>query len=1085
MLTTAGPCREDQALPEGRLMNRRLLTALGASLLLVATSVSTAFAADPKLDRDALRPTVRTSDTEPVATKLDRTLIGEAGTVQAVVQLRTAPVARVREADQKARATKIKAEQDAVVAKLRGLDANAKVLGRTKNGLNAILVEANAGALKKLAADKLVASVGRIRDYELDLSETVAHIGAPAVHDAGFTGDGVTIAILDSGIDYTHAAFGGPGTLQAYKNAYGTKTKDAKNRKINDAYKGAKLFPTAKVVGGSDFVGEAWTGGAGSPPLAPDPDPIDCSPSFIGCGGGHGTHVADIAAGLGGVAPDADILAYKVCSSVSTSCSGVAMLQGIDAALDPNSDGLTNDRADVLNMSIGSQYGQSDDDSISQLVESATVAGMLIVASAGNGGDKPYVTGTPAAAPSALSVAQTAVPSSTGFAMLLSVNGGPFVKREAVFQSWSHPLTPEFEVTNAPVQFGDGAGGNLLGCDPFAAGSLTDKVVLVDRGVCNFSAKIANIAAGGGKIGVIGLVTPGDPFDGALGLCPDNLCAAIPGYMVSQSVATAMKNPTARVTFDDANGIDLIFHIVGSSSRGPDNDHNLIKPEIGAPGASVSAEVGTGTGTTSFGGTSGAAPMVTGSAALLVEAYPGRGPLELKAALINTGFTDIMNRPLDFGGDLAPITRIGGGEVRVNRAFATAAAAWVHGERSAAVSFGVHDVTANTSAQKTIRVKNYGASPITYDLSSTFRFANDQANGAVTVTPSVASLAVPAHSERTFNVTVAITASALRTWTLDSGVNGANAAALQLLEYDGYLWLDAAGTANDIHLPWQVLPRKAGNLSASDTSVAPGDSVTLANSGAGRAWVGSFSLVATSPNEPDTGLGDDLADVDLRYVGVRSLDGINDLGCESPVALQFAVNTWDRQVHANGPALFEFDLDIDQDGDIDYAVFNFDLSNSGALADGRNFTWALNVATGASTAFWPTIHATNSGNTVLTICGEQVGLGAAALGEPIDVLVLAADWYNSGEVTDVVETTIVPGGDRYGATFDFGGFGTFVNGGGAKAVTITDAGATGTNPTETGLLLTTDETLFGALAAGESGGANQDHEAIVIEVSGP
>jgi hypothetical protein len=88
-------------------------------------------------------------------------------------------------------------------------------------------------------------------------------------------------------------------------------------------------------------------------------------------------------------------------------------------------------------------------------------------------------------------------------------------------------------------------------------------------------------------------------------------------------------------------------------------------------------------------------------------------------------------------------------------------------------------------------------------------------------------------------------------------------------------------------------------------------------------------------------------------------------------------------------------------------------------------------------------------------------------------------------VTDVVETTIVPGGDRYGASFDFGNFGTLIDGGASKAVTITDAGADGTNPTETGLLLTTDQTLFGALAAGESGGSDPEAGAIVIEVSGP
>ena len=62
---------------------------------------------------------------------------------------------------------------------------------------------------------------------------------------------------------------------------------------------------------------------------------------------------------------------------------------------------------------------------------------------------------------------------------------------------------------------------------------------------------------------------------------------------------------------------------------------NTIKPEIGAPGASVSAEVGTATETTPFSGTSGAAPMVAGSAALLVEAFADRSPAEIKSLLMN------------------------------------------------------------------------------------------------------------------------------------------------------------------------------------------------------------------------------------------------------------------------------------------------------------------------------------------------------------------------------------------------------------------------------------------------------------------
>lgn len=1067
-----------------RKVSHRVFGALGIAVILAAILPLSALGAEPKWKGDGISPPFhRSSDRNAPIHKLDRSLLGASGRVEAVIRLAINPVGTVKGvAAQRARGAKIAAQQKAVLGKLRSIDAGAKLLGTTKMGMNALLVKASAKTLAQLARDARVVSINGVRDYKLDdpktnLDETVPYIGGSALHDLDLTGEGVVVAVLDTGVDYTHIAFGGPGNEAAYRAAYGNHVNSGKNRKTNDRYRGDLLYPTDKVIGGWDFVGEQWPNG----PLKSDPDPIDCSPAVIGCDGGHGTHVADIIAGEKGVAPGADILAYKVCSSVSSSCSGIAMILGIEASIDPNNDGLFTDHADVINMSIGSTYGQSTDDSISYMTDVATAVGILVVASAGNSGDKPYVTGTPAAAPTALSVAQTAVPSSTGFAMLLSIDGGPFQPREAVHQSWSHEL--DFTATNQPIQFGNGAGGNTLGCDPFPAGSLTGKILLVDRGDCNFSLKIANIAGGGGLIGVIGLVTPGDPFDGALGDCPGDLCHDIPGYMVSQSTATQMKDPDTRVTFDPSNEIDLVGHMVGSSSRGPDNDLNLIKPEIGAPGASVSAEVGTGDGTTSFGGTSGAAPMVAGSAALLMQAYPGRSPLEIKAVLINSGETEILNRPAEFGGQLAPITRIGGGEVRVDDAWATNVAAWDDDAPSAALSFGFHDVTDDISLEREVRVRNYGNSAVTYEIAPTFRFANDESNGAVTVTPSVASLNVPANSDATFDLTLDIDASALRTWTLDSGINGASAAILQTLEYDGYVWLDASGDANDIHLPWQVLPRRSSAVSADSTEIDAGDTVELSNDGAGRSWISHFALVATSADDPGTGDADDAADVDLRYVGVRNLDG-NDLGCDSPVALQFAVNTWERQVHANAPALFEFDLDLDQDGTFDYAVYNFDLSNSSSLADGRNFTWALNLSDGTSTGFWPTVHATNSGNTVLTVCGEQIGLDdAGAIGQEIDVLALAADWYNSGAVTDFAEFTIVAGHDRYATDFAFGGFGTFINGGSSTDVTITDTGAAGTTPDETGVLLLTDESLFGILAAGASGGASQVNEAIAIEVT--
>jgi hypothetical protein len=207
------------------------------------------------------------------------------------------------------------------------------------------------------------------------------------------------------------------------------------------------------------------------------------------------------------------------------------------------------------------------------------------------------------------------------------------------------------------------------------------------------------------------------------------------------------------------------------------------------------------------------------------------------------------------------------------------------------------------------------------------------------------------------------------------------------------------------------------------------------------------------------------------------------LGCESPVAITFGVTTWDRQVHANGPALFEFDLDTNRDGTLDYAVFNFDLSNTGSLSDGRNVVFAQNLATGDSTAFWGTGHSTNSANTQLTVCGEQIGLGASSIGTSVDVLALAADWYNSGRVTDFAEFTMVVGGDRYAATFagagPFSPIGTFIDPASADAVTLVDHGATGTNPTEFGVLLQLDGSLFGA------GGTAEGAETLVLGVSAP
>jgi subtilisin family serine protease len=987
-----------------------------------------------------------------------------------LVRLRTPSVAKSKAktpAAQQQHKARLQNEQSAFFKRASKQVKGAKMMTSTQMTLNSVVLEVDAADIEKLAADKDVMRISRVRDYEMDLSDTVPYIGAAAVQAAGTDGTGVSVAVLDSGIDYTHARFGGPGTIEAYIEAWGTDFTDPANTTTDG------LFPTARVVGGYDFVGELWPFGD----LAPDPDPID-APDFSGPAG-HGTHVAAIIGGDSGVAPAVDLYAVKVCSAQSSSCSGVALIQGMEFAVDPNGDGNTKDAVDIINMSLGSNWGQPFDDDLSAAVDGATALGVLTVSSAGNGGDRPYVTGSPSSAPTALAVAQTTMPA--GFLQLIAVDGADY---PGVFQSWS---TQPGGVISGPVQYADGAGGNLNGCAPFAPGSLTDLIVLVDRGGCFFTTKIFNIGNAGGIVGIIGLVAPGAPFNG--GFADPGGPITIPGYMISQADSNAIKaSLPANGTVDPANTLSTAGQMVGSSSRGPQHENtHLIKPEVGAPGASVSAASGTGDGETGFGGTSGASPMAAGAAALLLDGFDTNGkgmgngkakglalsPLEAKALLMNTGDTNVL---IDTFSGLAEISRIGGGEVRVNDAMGAPAAAWEAGGYSGGLSFGFVDVAdASMSITKSVQVHNYSNKRRNYTVTPSFRFDNDAASGAISPSaPATVSVSPGFGNDTVFDVTLDISGMALPGNFMNSGSGGADPGPLTFNEYDGYLTLDDG--SHTMSLPWHILPRKAARVVPDQSTIVPGSFpqvIGLDNTGVGTAQNDAYALLATSPNQPEGPKGGQAPTPDLRAVGVNTFPvPAGFCSAEPSFVWAFAINTWERQEHLL-PVIHVVQLDIDQDGAPDYEVLNSDLTGPGGFGDGRQVTWAFNVATGGASAFFFTEHGMNTGNTALYICGEQVGLtGTDMLATNVDMNVFTIDFYYGGPGDSIEGLTVTPLGERFfGLPSDVPS-----NANDPAGLLVFDFGPFPGNTPELGVLMFTN----GDRGSGARGGATQETEALLF-----
>ncbi|HKR65432.1 MAG TPA: S8 family serine peptidase, partial [Thermoanaerobaculia bacterium] len=553
----------------------------------------------------------------------------------------------------------------------------------------------------------------------------------------GYTGTGVRIAVIDTGLDYQHANFGGTGLLADYQ---------ANDRTVApDAY-----FPTPKVIDGFDFAGDAYTG---SNAPVPDNDPMDCN--------GHGSHVAGTAAGLGvasdgttftgpytsgapyaglrigpGTAPGASLISYRVFG-----CGGSTNLtvNAINRAMDPNGDNNLSDHVDVINMSLGSNFGTLSNTS-SAASDNAALAGVIVVASAGNAGDTYYISGAPGAAARAIATASSIDSGINVTVVQVNAPGGIAGGYAAQNAGFTGPTPPAPSGQTADVVLGldaaDGAGPLTTdACSPLTnAAAVAGKIAIVDRGTCGFQVKVANVQAAGAIGCIVSNNVPGDSTTLiSMGNTAGQPAITIPSVFVATTTGDMIKANLAapvNATLNIVPGSDVLSTF---SSRGPRLSTAGLKPDIAAPGQSItSTQTGVtctaaaqgclvanatgyiaGSTSLTISGTSMASPHMAGIMALLRQEHPDWSVEELKALAMNGASHDVSIAP---NGPKFPSSRVGSGRVDPPNSAVRQTVAFNANDAGTVSAAFFNEFTSDGSATKTIRVENKGTSSVTYDL---------------------------------------------------------------------------------------------------------------------------------------------------------------------------------------------------------------------------------------------------------------------------------------------------------------------------------------------------------------------------------
>jgi subtilisin family serine protease len=597
------------------------------------------------------------------------------------------------------------------------------------NGFSVRINSGEVGRLSRIAGVKAVYPVATVAipDREPaespDLFHALAMTGVDIARGTlGLSGEGVKVAVMDTGIDYQHPALGG---------GFG---------------------PGFRVITGFDFVGDAFnSSGTTESELTPvpDPNPDDCN--------GHGTHVAGIIGGDGdapspegpvrlqGVAPGVTFGAYKVFGCEGSTTADI-MIAAMERAF---ADGM-----DVLNMSIGAAF-QWPQYPTAQASDRLVNRGMVVVASAGNsGGSGIYSMSAPSVGKNVISVASFDNTHNRLLFFTASPDGAQIGYNQAA-EAPTAPITGTFELARTGT-----ATSTADACAQLPAGSLAGKVALIRRGTCTFNVKAFNAQNAGAAAVVIYNNVAGLQSITVLG--PPTITIPVVSISAAQGVLLDGRLATARVDGTWTNQLQSFPSVTGNlissfSSYGLSPDLAL-KPDIGAPGGSIYSTVPLEQGAfANNSGTSMSSPHVAGAVALLLQARPDVRAKEVRTILQNTAEPRLfsLNPGLGF---FEVAHRQGAGMLQIDDAIRATTVV-----QPSKLSLGESQAGPSTH---TLTVRNDSAADVTYTLShvpalstGANTFAPGFFTGFAAVAFSTTTLTVSAGGSATVDVTITANAA--------------------------------------------------------------------------------------------------------------------------------------------------------------------------------------------------------------------------------------------------------------------------------------------------------------------------------------